>query len=1576
MSKHDSFFDSLEPRRLMATYVVDNIGDAVDGDFDPSQRTLREAIIMANTNPGADTITFSESLAGLRLDLTGTQLSVTDHVSITGLDNERTHLFGSNMSRLFNIAAGVSVTLTRLDIFGGAADVGAGIYNSGTLRLVDSVVRHNNASLAGGGIYNQGGSTILSDSYVWGNFGGDDGGGIFNGSGDVVLIGSTVSSNTVTSAGGGISNYGGIAIINSTLSQNTADSAGGGIFSVGTMTITNATIANNTGHGLHVAGATTLRSTIVSGNSGGDIIGVLATGSTHNLVKDPLSAGGLVNGANNNLVGADPLLVALTDNGGRTPTHALAAGSAAIGGGTNPLGLATDQRGGLFARGTPTDIGAYQRQVFSLVVDTVSDVDDGDYSAGNLSLREAISIGMNPGNDAIGFAPSLSGGTIALDGGVLRIRGDLTITGPGVWSLSISGEDATQVAIIERGADVTISGLEMRAGSSEGNGGGISNAGTLHLSGVRVIECHADSFGGGIFNEGTLTMTDGSIVRYGSALYGGGIMNTESGTVSMIDSDVSGSDATYGGGIYNLGAMALADLWVSRNGYPATAAGGGLFNKGTLALTSVNVTGNYATDGGGGIFNDTDGTLNASGSVLEANSTGIGGAGVYNRGVATFEGSTIALNSSDQQGGGLYNDGTATLRRSLLTGNGASEGGGGVFNLGTLSIHNSTVSGNRASTAAGGIASAGTLSISNATIAANTGHGLYVSGGASVTLLRSTILGGNSGGDIVAGSGATLAVGSTHNLVQDASSAGGLVNGVDNNLVGVDPLLGPLTSNGGPTGTHALPAESPALGAGTNPLGLTDDQRGGPFSRGTSVDIGAYQRQSLALEVSTNWDAEDGNYAPGDFSLREALALANANPLSDSITFRNTLNGKSIKLREGELLIRGELTITGPGADLLSVSGENASRVLYIEPGSVVSITGLTITKGESDQGGGIFSASASLFLSSVVVSDCRADSDLSGGGGGIYNQNGTLTVHDSTVSGNSATTSGGGIRNHAGWLMVTSTLFTANAANDGGAIFSRGETFALVGSTVSGNTAVNAGGIATFGGISTIRNTTVAFNSDIGVFWSTSTGGSMLMQSTLVSGNSRADVFGLDGSTLAPGSTHNLIQDPTWTEAAGLIDGVDNNIVGVDPELEALASNGGPTQTHALRFGSAAIGRGSNPQGLTHDQRGMGYARVRVAAIDIGAFESGFTTAKGVPSGTADAADTQRAVRVNEAGNVIVYLEGWGYQNLNQRTGAPAAIGDAVIWVDPKDGLTYVAAPSAFGLVLFTRSSGGAWTSRNLSFQTGATSSPVGNLTQFTTIADRIVIIAGVASDGKIVAFQQTLGTAPGGGPAFKFVDISADLAARGQSTPQFAKGMISYVPSWDTWHLAGIDTSGNIQSVWINPRKFSSWRTDNLSAITGAAALSGQLTVTLTSWKAINLTGLNTEGEVVTTWWIPRFRGNWANNNLTEEYSGSTLTGGNITGFVTPWGSMNYVGINGSGQVTVYWWTPVQKWVVSLLVPASTPSDKVPTGALTGVATSGGTLNVYGTNEDGDVLRISWPKPVGPGWNIENLTDIAVPL
>ena len=164
---------------------------------------------------------------------------------------------------------------------------------------------------------------------------------------------------------------------------------------------------------------------------------------------------------------------------------------------------------------------------------------------------------------------------------------------------------------------------------------------------------------------------------------------------------------------------------------------------------------------------------------------------------------------------------------------------------------------------------------------------------------------------------------------------------------------------------------------------------------------------AVALYIVTN--AND----TGAGSLRQALIDASD---GDTIRFDPSLNGQTITLTSGQLAVNKNVTISGPGAGQLSVSGNAASRVFYISPGKTVTISGLAILNGSAPAdypaGGGIYNHNAILTLNDCTISGNRANQGI---GGGIYSDgtggSATLTIINSTISGNSAWP-GGGIYN------------------------------------------------------------------------------------------------------------------------------------------------------------------------------------------------------------------------------------------------------------------------------------------------------------------------------------------------------------------------------------------------------------------------------------------------------------------------------------------------------------------------------------------------------------------------------------
>jgi len=350
------------------------------------------------------------------------------------------------------------------------------------------------------------------------------------------------------------------------------------------------------------------------------------------------------------------------------------------------------------------------------------------------------------------------------------------------------------------------------------------------------------------------------------------------------------------------------------------------------------------------------------------------------------------------------------------------------------------------------------------------------------------------------------------------------------------------------------------------------------------------------------------------------------------------------------------------------------------------------------------------------------------------------------------------------------------------------------------------------------------------------------------------------------------------------------------------------------------------------------------------------------------------RVTTINPGGDAVLFAGNgdgsWTGVQVQAASGSPAPTSNLATWIDPKDGRTYAAARSAQGLLLYTNISGSLWTYRNLTAELTGTPIPATVSSVVAMVGtDDVVRVAAFLDGGDMVLYQQT-GEGESGGYQWSFENIAQDhLAAQSRTMPHFVGDVFGYVTSWNGLNVAGLDDSGNIQVVWWAPG-LELWQTDNLSLSTGAPPLVGGLSPYLTPWNGINLSGINADGEVVVTWWVPGFEGNWRQNNLTQEFDGPALTASSVTTYVSSWGGLNVAGLDSNGDLIVYWWAPERTdigWAITNL-SLELPGGVRPVGKLSGHATATGVLNVFGADVDGHVVRFSWQ--VGGDWMFQDLT------
>ena len=817
-----------------------------------------------------------------------------------------------------------------------ASSNGGGIYGrSSTVKIMSSAVNGNSADGNGGGIYLSSGITEITDSTISENSADGSGGGIGKYYGITKIINSTISGNSADVSGGGINQaFSTSEITNSTISGNSAEVAGGGIRNTyqSIVNINNSTISGNTadiGGGTYTGGNinaaydsnTTLSNSLISGNratSLGDEVVVIGTNivnaNTNSLFGDNSQSNntafsGFTPGVNDINATSDGINVALIDlldlnlanNGGSTFTHALVSGSPAIDAGINPLGLTTDQRGDGFPRsiGGEVDIGAFESEFLpsAIVVDTLVDENDGDFSEGDRSLREALTRIAEGGT--ITFAPNLSNadGVITLSLGELIIDKALTIHG------DLDGDSSTRNITIDAGGNSRVFRID---------DGDSINESSVTINGLRITGGLATGFrlennGGGIYNREFLNLTHATVSGNAANGFGGGILNRSGGKLEITDSIISDNSASAGGGI-------------SSDGSPPYRGGNTENTKVTTTLTNSIVTGNTSSVGSG-VFSRY-GNTQIINSTIANNLAFRNGGGVYNNyGTVEIINSTISGNSTDNRGGGVFNDrfGTVEITQSTISDNSASDGGGFFNNFRSVTFSNSLIAGNTATNSGNEIFNATSTSGSSGIVNANANN----------------LFGDSSQTDAEAFS--NFAPGN-NDINATSDSIGIALNDI------LEPIL---TNNSGSTPTHALVPGSPAVDAGSNPLDLTTDQRG--FNRefdgdqdGTATaDIGAFELQPVAIIRIT---LPDGTAADGvdDITFGTPLSSFRDNAIDRNLVrpnFADTFQFIDItNTNEEEAVTINSIDINAPGVsaipqgDFLLNPGETERLNLTYQP--------------------------------------------------------------------------------------------------------------------------------------------------------------------------------------------------------------------------------------------------------------------------------------------------------------------------------------------------------------------------------------------------------------------------------------------------------------------------------------------------------------------------------------------------------------------------------------------------------------------------------------------------------------------
>jgi parallel beta-helix repeat protein len=813
------------------------------------------------------------------------------------------------------------------------------------------------------------------------------------------------------------------------------------------------------------------------------------------------------------------------------------------------------------------------------VVDETSDIADGDFSPGHLSLREAIGLAnANPFADTITFDPNVfAATTIIVVNSEMAVSDGLTIQGPAA-RLTLDGNTVSRLFNVTAPAGqlVTLDDLSLTNAYASGNGAAIADgAADLTLTNCTVSNSKSDAAGGGIATgSGTLTVI-GSTISGNSAGTAGGGLYLAGSTAVIRNSTVSGNSASLGGGVTQFGGTTtIQNTTIAFNN--ATSSGGGIkVGAGSVSIESTIVGNDTAPTGP-----DVSGAVTANYSLL-SNSSGAAITGGSNK---------LNVNPLLQP---LANNGGPTATHKL------------------------------------GIGSPGVDAGSNPAVLITDQRGAGFPRQVGPALDIGSFEGVSSTPvAIFNGFGPVLALGSTPDsftvtYTDDNAINVGTIDVNDIKIVG--PFSNTLTilsvsvdnpTDGTPrTATYKFAVPGGSWDAADNGI-YTVSMVGfqvfdGDASPSHSIAAGTLGTFTVATPRSllvTN--ANDSGLG----SLRQAVLTANASPGHDTIVFdtAGVFSSPQTIMLLSTLTISDGVTIQGPAARV-TLDGNNATQLLDITApfGNAVTLDSFTLTKANAvDDGGAIFLDAAAL-----TVTNCTITNNASAGAGGgidVGDGGGTLTIATSTISGNTAAGNGAGINiEDSGALTMDGSTVSGNVAGGaGGGLCGYGSLALIRNSTISGNSAAIGGGLAQYGGSASFESCTIAYNSagdSGGGIDATSGGGdvddfgsddsAVSLESTIVGKNTAPTGPDVNGPISADFS---LLSN---SSGADIVDGA-NNKLDVDPFLGPLANYGGPTLTISLLSGSPAINGGDNADGFAFDQRGPGFPRVVGGQADIGAFE------------------------------------------------------------------------------------------------------------------------------------------------------------------------------------------------------------------------------------------------------------------------------------------------------------------------------------------------------------------------------------
>ncbi len=799
-----------------------------------------------------------------------------------------------------------------------------------------------------------------------------------------------------------------------------------------------------------------------------------------------------------------------------------------------------------------------------LRVAAFDDVSDGACSWTHCSLREAITAAnAQPNVDTIRFfVPAASGRnagtTITLTAALPVIATSTHLVGPGAALLTLNANGSVvnpRRALALSGALTgSVTGLSVRGGVVDA-GGGIAITGTadVSLTDMTIVQNEArNGSGGGLQVHNTaiarlLRVVIDSNRVFGANQSGGGVSISAGSTVSMTGGRVSFNTVENGagGGVRVFDASLTMDSVVVQGNLVVAGAsgGGGMIIEGAspAQLTRTTVLDNCAPTGEGGGLR-----LLSSASVMLANSSVSGNSALLAGGMAAG------------------NIGLLTVTGTTISDNTASTRAGGVFLWGTsdVTFTNSIISNNTAQSQGGG----GGLNMQNTSIARL--NGVTISGNRAQGISQ-------HGGGIFAGAGTQIVM-TNGSIVGNESEAGwGAGLYAFTNVVTLTDVT--VRSN---------TASSSGVGAGLTVLdNATLTITGGSIRENRAIGGsggGVFLRASTAHIQNVGFVENMADHQGGAM---QVLGASTLNVSNSTFTVNRTALIPGV-LNSG---VGGALSIFDATVTTISNSVFTANTAAFV---------GGAIGKGSS----GLLTVTDTRFVNNTAAFQGGA-LQLVGSGSNILRRI-TVSGNRATTSGASAASLGGGITNGSVMLLENSAVFENTSGELGGGIYSSTTANSTIRSTtLSGNTAPTGGGLDAAGPTALINVTLVANTASIsGAGLSSSFArGVVTVSNSLLSGNLRAGIIEncatISGGTITSGG-YNLSDDTSCTSLTGPTNR-NNTPAGISA---SLADNGGPTRSHALQPGSAAINAANAATCPITDQRGF----TRVGVCDIGAIEFG----------------------------------------------------------------------------------------------------------------------------------------------------------------------------------------------------------------------------------------------------------------------------------------------------------------------------------------------------------------------------------